>query len=464
MLILLIVILIILLQFSFFIFDRDILAPGTVVPLVFLFGSCCTLSNAKIWGLNFSGQTTGLVAAGVGAFIIGGVIGVFLSNMLKGKLYFRFIHERSEVTPIYIGTGKTVLIIFFQIVTLVMLFKHVRQASGYSNWILAVTKYRILSISFPPDPSVEMSFLLSNMVEACFAIGMIYSYIVGNNLVSHKKQQMLNWIPILLSVMMTFMQGDRSNMIRLWLVILITAYTLHKRSMAWKSRKETRKIMRGIVISVIAVGAIFSVFRGIVGRGTDGDPLYHLTFYAGCPLAAFDQFLKHPIPPSNIWGKETFYYTNVSFNVLFGRPERYNFYKDFIQSPNGTWVGNVYTALRPPYYDFGFWGMLLIMFIMGAFFTYLYCKIRKKKGTNPIDFRLLLYDYIAYTFFLYFYNCYNAFISHTFIELCVELLILRWFLVKCHFKFRAVNFRRAMLNERIMKKEILSGERGKKVS
>ena len=448
MLVLTIVILSVLALISYALFDRDLLAPPTVVCLGLLFSALCAFYNEKTWGLEFSKNTMWFIASGVFSFLIGGILAVLLFN-LPHMNRFGFSHELSEVHPIYVNYIKTVAVILLQLLTLYFLFRHIRRLTGYSNWMSAVARYRelVTEADANSDTSIGLPFLLKNLLECGFAIATVYSYIAGNNLVSQKKQQWINWIPIILCAISTFMRGDRSNMIRLWLTVLITAYTIRKRSVGWKNSKETKKMIKIMALSLIAVGALFVGLREIVGRKTSMDPLYYLTFYAGCPTAALDQFLKSPRTLSSIWGKETFYYLNVSLNVLFGKPERYPFYKEFIKSPNGTLIGNVYTALRPPYQDFGFWGMIRVMLIMGAFFTFLYCLVRKRQGRNPVDFRLLMYCYIAYTFFMYFYNCYNAFISHSILKLCIELLLVRWVLVSWSFKRTTVRIGGVVKNQ-----------------
>ncbi|MCB6994514.1 oligosaccharide repeat unit polymerase [bacterium 210820-DFI.6.37] len=422
---------------SFIIFDKDILAPPTVVALVFLFGCFCAFYNEDKWGLEFSYNTTGLIVTAIMSTMIGGFIGVYLSRFPNIRT-FSFSYERTELQGIFVSPIKTSVVIIFQIVTLILLFLHIQRLTGYSNWMLAVAEYRLLTgrLADVNDLTIRMSLITRNMVELSFALGMVYAYIVGNNLVSIKKKLSINWIPIILYAITTFMQGDRSNMIRLWLTILIVAYTIHKRSVGWKKSRETRRVVVAMIISIAIIGVLFVSLREIVGRTSDKDPLYYITFYAGSPIAVLDQVWTNPIPKPDIFGKKTFYYLNVSLTALIGWPGKYNFYSDFVKSPNGTSIGNAPTALRDPYGEFGYWGFVVIMIALGVFFTLLYCKTRKKYGTSPIDIRLLLYTYIAYTFFMYFYASFNAFISHTFIKYAIELLIIRWALVEFQFKNR----------------------------
>lgn len=437
---------------SYLIFDKDLLAPPTAVALVFLFGCFCCFYNEKRWGLEFSPKSTGLIAAGIIATMIGGIIGVCLSNIKKGGTY-SFTHNVIEPKEIQIEVIKTIIVIVFQFISMVLLFSHIRQVSGFTSWILAVGRYRMLTagvLADVNDLSIRMPILTRNMVQFSKMFAVVYSYVVGNNIIASKKKISLNWVPVLMYTIMTFMQGDRSNMLRLWVVLLITAYTIHRRSVGWKSNKETQRIIRRMALSIVAIGAAFSGLREIVGRSSDLGPLEYVTFYAGTPTAVLDQLWTSPITRPEIFGQRILFYFNESTTALFGWPGRYNFYYDYFKSPNGSFIGNAPTAFRPAYVEFGFWGFVLFFILCGILYMLLYCKCRDKKGTNPIDFRLLIYAYIAYVFLMYFYSTFFDFLSHVFIKYMIELVLIRWFLtgvkVRTRIKLRVITKRTANTN------------------
>lgn len=431
MLLLTIVIISVLFIISFLIFDKDLFAPPTAVALVFLFGGLCCFYNEKNWGLEFSPKSMGLIAAGIIATMLGGIIGVYLSNLKKGGS-FSFLHEKTEPEVIYISGLKTIAVIAVQLLAMYLLLRHIREVTGLSNLMSAVSRYRNLTAGVQADVndlSTRMSFITRNLVEISYMVALIYAYVVGNNFIASKKKLTINWIPVILYTATAFMRGGRSNMIRLWVVVLITAYTIHRRSVGWQKSQETKKILRVMVLSIIAVGAAFSGFREIVGRKSDMDPLAYITFYAGSPTAVLDQLWRETIVKPEIFGQRILYYFNASTTALFGWPGRYNFYYSYFNSPTGVFIGNAPTAFRPAYVEFGFWGFILFFVLCGAFFTYLYCKCRKKGGNNPIDFRLLIYAYVAYVFLMYFYSTFFDFLSHVFIKNMIELLLIRWVLV-----------------------------------
>ena len=198
MLLLTIVVISVLFIISFLIFDKDLLAPPTAVALVFLFGSLCCFYNEKDWGLEFSPKSMGLIAAGIIATMLGGIIGVFLSNLKKGGT-FSFIHEKTEPQEIYVSGLKTVAVVAVQLVALYLLFSHVREVTGIANVMSAVSRYRSLTASVNADVnnlSTRMSFLTRNMIEFSNMVAVVYAYIVGNNLVAAKKKFTMNAITV----------------------------------------------------------------------------------------------------------------------------------------------------------------------------------------------------------------------------------------------------------------------------
>ena len=412
---------------AFYIFDKDFFAPASAVALVFLFGLFCTFYNEEKWGLNFSGKTTLLIVTTIICFIIGGMAAVFILRLSKGG-QSPLVHDVYAAEVIPISTVRTLIVIMIQVVAFFLVFKHVQQVSGSSNWLVAVTRYRELTghLADLNDSTIKMSILTKNMLQLSFMIGLVYSYIVGNNLVASKKKISIDWIPILMYALTTFIRGDRSNMIRLWLTVLLTAYTVKKRSVGWKSSREMRKMVRNIAVSVLIVGVVFVAVRRLAGRTSTKDPFYYVTFYAGAPIAVLDQIWVNPFPKPDLFGKQTFFYTYDTIRFLTKWPAKYSFYSVFINSPNGTSIGNARTALRDPYTEFGYGGFIVYMLLMGFFYALVYCGIRKKRGKGPIDIHLLIYTYIAYTYFMYFYSMFNQFISHVFIKYIIEWVLIIW--------------------------------------
>lgn len=435
MLLLTIVLMMVLFLFSYIIFDRDLSAPPTIVLITFLFSSLCTLYNETAWGLDFSLDTMLVLLTGLGTFLLGGIGGVLLAN--RGK--FRFSHQVYSIQFIEVSKVKILAVIAFQLLVLVWLYIHMTQTVGVIgvSWSEIMSIYREQSMHMlGRDMTMKLPGVLIQFLILGFDIAMIFCYIVGNNLATDQKFSFLYWIPVLLGSAMIMMQGYRGGVIRLWVAVLVVWFTMQQRSVGWRYSKKTSKLIRKIMISVLVVAILFAATREVVGRtgsGNEWSALDYVTFYGGCSIAALDQYIKDPYDnnPYNIWGKETFYFLNQNIAAWRGKDEHRSFFAErgWAVTNNGTVVGNVYTALRQPIEDFGYIGLPSVMSVMGCFFVFIYCKIRKKNGCEKIDFLLLIYSYCAYSFFVYFFSTYYLFISTTFIKELIFWRISLWFLM-----------------------------------
>ena len=436
MLLLTVVLLIVLLWISYNIFDRDLFAPPTMVCITFVFSTLCALYNETKWALDFSFQTTLVLLTGIGTFLLGGIIGVFLANGRKMNR-FSFSHQVYPAQFIDISKVRILMVIAFQLTILVLLYRHMTQTVGFIglSWADIMSIYRQQSMhTLADDMTMRIPWLLSQSLVLCNDISMIFCYIVGNNLATKKKFSFIYWIPVILGMVLILMRGYRGGVINLWIAILIVWYTIQRRSDGWKYSQNASMMIRKMAVSVLVLMVLFSGVRELVGREkTETSALDYVTFYGGCSIAALDQYLRDPYDnnPYNIWGKETFYFLNQNLLAWRGITEQRTFFAErgWAVTNNGTVVGNVYTAMRQPIEDFGYIGLPIVMSVMGCFYAFFYCKTRIKHGTGKIDFSLLVYSSCAHSFFVYFFSTYYTFISTTFIKELIFWKISLWFLM-----------------------------------
>ena len=434
---------------SYFIFDKDVFAPPTLVSLVLLFGAFCTLYNEKRWALEFSAETMETVVSGVGVFLLGGLLALLLYSLWhpgSGGLS----RSVSPVGAIVIEKYKLWLVVAFELMTLFLLYRQLRAFVGTNVPLQkVVSEYRKQITLDPEDVAMRFPFLLRQCLSVCFSFAFFFVYVLGNNMAAKQKGLLLYALPVGLYLLMSFLQGYRGDMMRIWVSWLVSFYTVKKRAVGWRRTRETKKLMRTFALTVLIIGVLFVLLRTFVGRtgkATEWDPLYYVTFYAGSPLAALDLFIKRPGSRSSVWAKETFYYLNKSLGAWLNKPElQFAFPKEFRRSPNGTVIGNVYTALRAPYKDFGFVGMLIFLFIVGIFFTWLYCRVRRKHANRPVDFFLLVYSYVVYTCFMFFYNNYYFFVATSFIKTLLIWAVSRWFFTELHIRWTGFSSRTCVM-------------------
>lgn len=132
------------------------------------------------------------ICIGVASFIVGGILAVLLVNIFRIH-NVGFSYNTSPAESISIEFLKTVIVILFQLLTFLMLFLQLRRITGESSWTGMVSTYRLLTgrLQDLNDTSTKFPWILRQFLEGSFAIGLVYVYIIGNNLAAHKKHAKL---------------------------------------------------------------------------------------------------------------------------------------------------------------------------------------------------------------------------------------------------------------------------------
>ena len=163
---------------------------------------------------------------------------------------------------------------------------------------------------------------------------------------------------------------------------------------------------RMVRAALVALGALYLFYgvRVFVGRQSEQGMLEYITHYAGGSLPGLDLYFKDPPPPSDIWGKETFYSLNQGLRKL-GLLEipYYLVHHEFRRSGGGS-IGNVYTALRDYHYDFGLAGMYLLHIVFVLFFSVFYeYQKRRRSDLGLIVLAMMYYALAFYMISNFFY-------------------------------------------------------------
>ena len=125
---------------------------------------------------------------------------------------------------------------------------------------------------------------------------------------------------------------------------------------------------------------------------------------------------------SVVFGQETF------FSVVQGLQRRgmlkdfqYSFFQEFRNS-NGIGLGNVYTALRDYYFDFGFIGTMIMHTVFSLFFSWIYEK-EKVRGSN-IGIIILAMTYNCVVLYAYNNQFFSTDISIGFLSRLIYVIIM----------------------------------------
>jgi oligosaccharide repeat unit polymerase len=228
------------------------------------------------------------------------------------------------------------------------------------------------------------------------ALGYVYMALVVQYLVLKKKTSLqwkvLNSIPITVYALATILTGGRNPLIQ-FVVAFVVMYYLKHVQIYGKVKFNLKKVLSSFLIGIVALLA-FSQFRTVVGRTESQNTWDYLAMYIGAPIKLFDKFVTDPVRISHQYiGQETFPYLWISF---FGKTITNWSNLEFRKSSSGINLGNVYTAFRRYYSDFGFIGLIALTALESFFYSLFYLKVSdKKKPSKEIDFVTLLYSFFA---------------------------------------------------------------------
>ena len=425
--------------FAYWMGKNDLFNPVFLCVAVFTVSVFAASYNIEIWHIDLSPVTVSLIVTSLISMILCGSLTRIMMESFKGT-----VSRKEMLRSFYVEDWKYLLVLLLGAVT-VVIYVHdimrIGRAHGFvsGSGISALIKlYRNVS-HFSSEAEDKVSRTAYYSMELFRIAAYFMTYIGLSNVVAERsikkslKKNLRYFAVTVMFLVLILFTGARMQLLKMFIFIILVFFILSKKKKGWGMSIPITTLFK-IIMCVVALLALFVILRSFVGRSTETDPIYYITMYAGGSVELLDLFIKKPLPPSNIWGKETFY---AMYNFLgrnLHKPEWiYVFAKEFRHS-HGVSVGNVYSALRCFYYDFGFFGCVLCSGIVGAAFTSIYTHIRFKRLKKPVDMTVLLYCYLGYSFCMFSINYYFDYLSFSFIRTLIFFFLMNWFLSDCKLK------------------------------
>lgn len=387
MLELLLIIFLILIFVTYVLFDYDVMAPPFLFCSMYFFSILCAFLNRVRWGIELSNEAFYIYLLGAIIFI---GVGLLCKVALTNK---RDVTEKTIIKRININPVITILLTIVCMITLYLWIKNVKDIAGPStSFSNMMEKYRgKTSYSFEE----AMPGYVQQLSKIVLASAYIYGFTIVNNCMAKnmKKVDLLNIIPILLYILLSLYDSNRLNLLQLIATIAIYFGILWnlKNSTANGSIKFIFKLMLVFFLVLIS----FYGIRLVVGRTISKNINFidYITVYAGGPVKLFDMFVRDPVHHTDLWGKETFISLYNSLRKFDPDIPKYLVHKEF-RMYNGIDLGNVYSAYREWYADFGMSGVVILQIIFATFFNTFYFKL-KSIGAYNKKFLLIIYGYMA---------------------------------------------------------------------
>lgn len=417
----------------------DLFFPATIVYLVFAFSLSFVIIEMSRWDGNLSDKAFEVLLIGLTAYMLGSLFSTKILSKIRVKKRIRILKSEtttsSEEAIPHILTLITTIVVLFDAIVLVKYYLDVRQSASsvgsFTDLGSMIGLYRNAGVS--GELEVGISRFSAYGYMAMTALAYLYEYILIVSAVQKRlsiKQFLINIVPIVLFGVCSILTGGRNPLIQLLVAALMMYYLLMKKFRGY-SRKFNRRYTVKLIAIIVITLFVFSNMRSMVGRTNTLGTFDYLAMYIGAPLKLFDLFIQNP--PAKVHeflGQETFVNLwkwigsithNSSMSGLIMNKE--------FRSFNGLQLGNVYTAFREYYYDFGVIGVIVLPFIHSAFFTTFYQKLNQNKmywKRNAFDLSVIIYSYLSVALVYYSIDdrLFQKFLSRgTFIEIMLVIIL-----------------------------------------
>lgn len=376
--------------FTYIFSNNDIMFPGCIVCIVWIFGELCVIYNIDYWNVAISGKTALIYLSTISVFVLMSFLGDYLGRRgFRGfKVKQSNVNFTTEISKKYIALVTAFnLIAMFLVVATVWKTAGINSMRDSNAYAVAMSQYRGADESLP------------DMIKQLYKIMKCNSYIFLYFFCIRKKDKksMFYLLPGIMFCIASLSTGSRTDLLHFFIAAMVVTYITMQEKRNW-SVKPNLKYIIGCIVAVGAFLFFFNFIKTFVGRLNGSDPLRYITSYAGGSIQLFDMYLKKPGAKSEQFGQLTFFslWQNIEkLKLASWKPAGLEF-----RMSNGHLIGNLYTSIRRYYQDFGLIGNYVFQSIFAVFYAYWYRKI-KKSNTQDNGFLIIMYSMIVSPLFLH---------------------------------------------------------------
>lgn len=430
-----------------YLYTKDIFSPPCMICESYILATFCALLNVKRWVIDLRERTVLILLYGVLVFIIAYFLFSLISKIREKKIKSKRINlvtkgeDEKKVEYINYFNISCGIVLVAQLVFVIAYLNFFAQSMGGN---VSTSNFSEMMMEYRNETSFEDSLQIPTILKQLhkFFKGYVYlmTYIEIHNLLvsKYKKENKKLSSIFLMSVALFFIQAilssGRAELVIYFIFTMITYYTLYVRLFGLNSFTIS-KILKIVCIVMLALYC-FSALKTVFGRVSNDGMIEYISRYFGGSIKLFDLYLENPPLKSDIWGKETFYNVHQVLAKL-GFGNKYLVHLEF-RSSNGIVLGNVYTAFRRMYQDFGLGGLTLLQIIFAGIMHYYYKRVYINKNLDRISIFDVFYGIIAHTLLLNSFSeyFYSSIISVNYLLIIMYMYIISEFITKVKIKVR----------------------------
>lgn len=401
----------------------DVLEPGVLLPATMGFSAFMAYLNMGRWSLPFGFESWVLLTLAIVMFQFGSLY-CYIGGFIRSKNVSPFIIRK--YTPSLIMTGFCCVIMIcmaiFSFHELYELSIQLGNTEGVAN-ILKVVRPAV------EKQSVYLSRWMNYRQVVAQSIASIYAYLLLSKIISSqmKLRDLFLIFPVILYVPFMIMTTGRMAMMTFGIYIFVLGTILYKIKNRYSIVSNQKSILFLLFAGVAVIGAflLMGYFTGKIAHENRTVSMI-IAHYAGVSLPAFDEAIHSIYTDDGFIGSSTLLgLYRILGRIGFSTPH-VDLFLPFVKFDGID--TNVYTAEWRYYKDFGIMGMSAIMWVLGAFYTFFYNKI---KYCSSSPFIAIFYSSIVFPLFLssiderFFIDLFGTSILYQFLllYLCYKIVI-----------------------------------------
>lgn len=428
LLILLFFFILILLYFSYILNKYEYISPSFIFCASFTFSLAWAVAYSNRWDLDLHFNTFWVIFGGTFEFFL---VSLFIRNIFR-KVSKKTIKYKTSEGNVEISTFTIGIFVIFGILTIVLSAREVVRLTASSSLPQAIAIYRVASVN--PTSLDNYDYYLPKWLGYCRLLvnsgGYWFSYIFANDLVYKRKRKMYSLVAVIVSMINSAILGSRNDAINILLAMFSIIIILKTKAGMIKTKLNFMNIFKYLLLAVFAIFS-FQNLGNIMGRTTVIAPLDYLAQYCGAEIKNLDVFLQEGNFPrtEGLFGSQTFIFLYRWIGPKIGLKNYYYYNLDLpFQTINGFSLGNVYTTFYQFIYDFGYLGVIVLVFVMALISQIVYeCALRGKENNKP-NLWVLVYGYI-------FSSLVFSFFSNKFFEQNFNVTFIKSIIIWCIYSF-----------------------------
>lgn len=385
-------------------FNKNILSPSIMTTGVFLLGAFCIALNYINWMVTYSFKGYIIVIIGLIIVILAECFAKFVicKGMKKKNSIFKPL-KIPRITNITLTLCSLLCFLYF------------------SSYILklgsSLNADGLLAIGIVKDSTeITVGGLPLLAYDFCFYLGFIYIFIFCKNIFACKQSILKNLkygLVIIIGICAVIFRGARGPLFQYIIAFIFLAICFLNKDVMYSSKRKKKTFVKLIITGFIFLLAFYNLKNIVKGRTINTPFLDYITYYIGSPLYLFDKVINSTdyfYEGYHYFGAATFtnlYGTLYQLGLISNNVSGLSFMKVSIST--GFISGNEFTIFMRPYFDFGFGGMCIFIFLFYLFFSSIYYKeIYFRKYNKRQETIMLIYSVFFYQIAMSFYLCFTC--------------------------------------------------------